>query len=235
MIPFLSQKPTPLDVLNQETDSDTSQPTGSVPYNQPKMIVVNSGDDIGLTFYNLQGQPITELRTPNAGYLAASNVHIAGAIPDGPIMTPLVYHSYDPDSLQMNVNDTLSTLVSTSMFYGLAGAPGEAFIAYSTYQPEDNAVTSMLYMGDLNTLQNIGPVYTLENSDNFYVINPMGISTTAGIATGIWYTLSAWGIGGDIIYPVNQGLYYFDMTSGSSYQFAGAECIHRDYHWISAG
>jgi hypothetical protein len=123
------------------------------------------------------------------------------------------------------------------MFYGLSGAIGEEFIAYSTYQVEDDAVTSMLYLGDLDTLPTIGPVYTLENSDNFYVVNPMGISTDAGIATGIWYTLSAWGIGGDVIYPVNQGLYYFDMTSGSSFQYAGAECnpqgLSQDLNWVA--
>ena len=215
-------EPTPVNLQDQASNNDAAQPGGTDSYKQPKMIVVDSGDEVGLTFYNLQGQAVTELRTPNAGYLTESGVHIAGAVPDGQIMTPLVYHSFNPDSLQMNVNDSITTLVNTPMFYGLAGAVGEEFIAYSTYQPEDNAVTSMLYMGDLNTLPTIGPIYTLENSDNFYVINPMGISTDTGVATGIWYTLSAWGIGGDIIFPVNQDLYYFDMTSGTSFQFAGA-------------
>ena len=230
-------EPTPVNLQDQASNNDAAQPGGTDSYKQPKMIVVDSGDEVGLTFYNLQGQAVTELRTPNAGYLTESGVHIAGAVPDGQIMTPLVYHSFNPDSLQMNVNDSITTLVNTPMFYGLAGAVGEEFIAYSTYQPEDNAVTSMLYMGDLNTLPTIGPIYTLENSDNFYVINPMGISTDAGVATGIWYTLSAWGIGGDIIYPVNQGLYYFDMTSGTSFQFAGAECnpqgLSQDFAWVA--
>ena len=231
------QEPTPVNLQDQAPNSDATQPVGTVSYKQPKMIVVDSGDEIGLTFYNLQGQAVTELRTPSAGYFTAGSVHIAGAVPDGQIRTPLVYHSFNPDSLQMNVNDTITTLVNTPMFYGLAGAVGEAFIAYSTYQPEDDAVTSMLYMGDLNTLPNIGPIFTLENSDNFYVVNPLGISTIEGIATGIWYTLSAWGIGGDIIFPVNQGLYYFDMTSGSSFQFAGAECnpqgLSQDLNWAA--
>ncbi|NMB62767.1 MAG: hypothetical protein GYA18_10575 [Chloroflexi bacterium] len=223
-----NDKTTPSDGTDQDAaylqvgDSETS---GTTSHSFPKLILVDTRDDYGLTFYNLQGQPITELKTPGIGYGSSGRVHIAGSIPEGPIMTPLVYHSFtNPESLLVNINDSITTLVQTPTLYGLAGAPGQAHIAYSLYTPSHNTVHSDLFLGDLETLPNIGPVYSLDNSDDFYVINPVAVSTQAAVATGVWYTFSAWGIGGDIIFPVNQGLYYFDMTNGNNYQILDKNC-----------
>jgi hypothetical protein len=210
------------DISYQQVAAETTENTS---YFFPKLILVDTQDDYGLTFYNLQGQPITELKTPGLGYSSSGRVHIAGAIPEGPIMTPLVYHSFtSPESLLVNINDSITTLVQTPMFYGLAGAPGKPYIAYSLYTPSDNTVHSDLFLGNLETLPYTGPVYSVDNSDDFYVLNPVAVSTQADIATGVWYTFSAWGIGGDIIFPVDQGLYYFDMINGNNYQILDKNC-----------
>jgi len=219
--------------INNPENSDAT-----VTYKLPKLILVDTGDDYGLTLFNLQGQPITELKTPGSGYTSSNNVHITGPIPEGPIMTPLVYHSFEnPESLLVNVNDSISTLVETPMFYGLVGAPGEAFIAYSVYEPTSESVRSDLYLGNLETIPTNGPVYSLDNNTDYYVINPLGITTESGIATKIWYTHSAWGIGGDIIYPVNQSLYSFDMTNGNAIQHLDINCsaqgLSQNFIWAA--
>ncbi|NMC46865.1 MAG: hypothetical protein GYA52_08535 [Chloroflexi bacterium] len=211
------------DVAYQQVNASETGETASTSF--PKLILVDTRDDYGLTFYNLQGQPITELKTPGLGYGSSARVHVAGPIPEGPIMTPLVYHSFtSPESLLVNINDSITTLVQVPMFYGLAGAPGQPYVAYSLYTPSDNVVHSDLFLGNLETLPNIGPVYSLDNSDDYYVINPVAVSTQADVATGVWYTFSAWGIGGDIIFPVDQGLYYFNMTDGNNYQVLDKNC-----------
>lgn len=225
----------PTEVQVQSSGNDQPE---AASYKLPTMILVDTDDDYGLTFYNLQGQPITELKTPGIGYGSSGNVHIAGAISQGPIMTPLVYRSFEnPESLLVNINDSISTLVETPMFYGMAGAPGEAYIAYSIYEPTNESVHSDIYMGDLETLPTSGPIYSKDNSDDFYVANPVGIQTEAGIATKIWFTHSAWGIGGDIIYPVNNSLYSIDMTTGDVVQHLEKTCsfqgLSQDFTWAA--
>ncbi len=224
------------DQTDQNSNQESSTESGT--NKLPKLILVDTGDEYGLTLFNLQGQPITELKTPGRGYTSSNNVHIAGPIPEGQIMTPLVYHSFEnPESLLVNVNDSISTLVETPTFYGMVGAPGEAFIAYSVYEPTGESVHSDLYLGNLETLPANGPVYSLDNNTDYFVVNPLGITTESGIATKIWYTLSAWGIGGDIIYPVNQSLYSFDMTNGNTIQHLDKNCsvqgLAQDFVWAA--
>lgn len=211
---------------NEDAGENVADPVVSESnYLLPKMILVDTGDEIGLTLFNLQGQPITELRTPGIGYAINNRAIMAGPIPEGPIMTPLVYHSFkNPESLLVNINDSIATIVNTPMFYGMTGAPGEDLISYSRFEPSNESVRSDLYIGNLETLPTAGPIYTLDINDNYYVINPMAIQSQDGVATGIWYTLSAWGIGGDIIYPVNKSLYFFDMTNGSNTQLFDDSC-----------
>jgi hypothetical protein len=236
-----TSQPADLNLSEQDQAEQSSNLEGSnetVSYKLPKLILVNTGDEYGLTLYNLQGQPITELKTPGIGYTSSSKVHIAGPVPEGPIMTPLVYHSFEnPESLLVNINDSISLLVNTPMFYGMAGAPGEPFIAYSVYEPTSESVRSDLYIGNLETLPTNGPIYSLDNNTDYYVINPLGITTESGIATKIWYTFAAWGIGGDIIYPVNQSLYSFDMTNGNTIQHLDKNCsvqgLSQDFTWAA--
>ena len=210
------------DISYQQVAAETTENTF---HSFPKLILVDTQDDYGLTFYNLQGQPITELKTPGLGYSSSGKGAHRWSDSGGPIMIPLVYHSFaDPASLLVNINDSITTLVQTPMFYGLAGAPGQPFIACSLYTPSDNNVHSDLFLGNLETLPYTGPVYSVDNSDDFYVLNPVAVSTQADIATGVWYTFSAWGIGGDIIFPVDQGLYYFDMINGNNYQVLDKNC-----------
>ena len=216
---------------------DINQPE-TASYKLPSMILVDTDDEYGLTFFNLQGQAITELKTPGIGYGSSGNVHIAGAVSGAPIMTPLVYRSFEnPESLLVNINDSISKLVETSMFYGMSGAPGEGYIAYSVYEPTNESVHSDIYMGTLETLPTSGPVYSKDNSDDFYVANPVGVQTQAGIVTKIWFTHSAWGIGGDIIYPVNNSLYSIDMTTGDVIQHLDKTCSFQgqsqDFVWAA--
>ncbi len=212
----------PTEIQVQPVENDQ---TKAASYKLPTMILVDTNDNYGLTFFNLQGQAITELKTPGIGYGSSGHVHIAGAVGDGPMMTPLVYRSFEnPESLLVNINDSVSTLVETPMFYGMAGAPGEAYMAYSVYEPTAESVHSDLYMGNLETLPISGPIYSQDNNVDYYVVNPVGIQTEAGIAVKVWFTHSAWGIGGDIIYPVNNSLFSLDMTTGNVVQHLDKTC-----------
>ena len=224
--------------IQEDQTSTVQQQTETSSYLLPKYILVDTGDEESLTYVDLQGQTIAVMQTPGIGYGSASQVHVAGSSTLGVNNIPLVYHSFtNPESLLVNSNNSISSLVDTPMFYGLAGAPGEAIIAYSVYEPTSESVHSDLYLGTLETLPTTGPIHSTDDKDSYRVMNPLAISTESGIATGIWYTFSAWGIGGDIIFPVNQSLFYFDMTSGNNYEFIGDSCnvqgLSQDFTWAA--
>jgi len=179
----------------------------------PKGIFVNTNDGIGITYYNLLGQIITELKTPGATFAGPSHVHIAGNMPSGPIQVPVVYASYQPEeALMVNINDEVVTLVKTTYFNKLAGAPGLSAMAYSVNNPSDNMVESKLFAGNLQTLPGAAPIVT-EANDQALVVVPMAVDATADTIHGVWFSRSPWGIGGDIIFAIEQGLYYYDMAT----------------------
>jgi len=186
----------------------------------PKMVLVDSDDQGGLTFYNLAGQPQATLDTPGLIFGEATHVHVAGRIPVGGNTAPIVYLTYEQqEALLLNRNNEIGRLALTPQFFQLRGAMGEAVVAYSLIPPEGQGVTSELYAGNLDSLPNASPVYTLFDNETYFAIAPMAVVAQNGNALGIWYTHSAWGIGGDIIYPINKGLYYYDLTTGDDLQY----------------
>ena len=49
------------------------------------------------------------------------------------------------------------------------------------------------------------------------VLMPVAVEAAGGQPQGVWYIQTAWGIGGvDIIYLINRGLFFFDLTSGEN-------------------
>lgn len=214
IIPTPTVKPAGITEIPSTAPEPTAVPT-SVPGYLPNGFVSDTHDGIGLTFFNLAGSPITELRTP--GWFGGSSeyVHVAGSLPQGPVLVPLVYFTFEnAGAIQMNTNDQISTLVSAPSFVSLAGAAGQPVVAYSTAEFDDNGLHDKLYVGSLDSLPG-PPVIDLIDPES-WAIKPLVVTAANGQPLGVWYTYAAWGIGGDIVFEPRNGLYYLDLASGQS-------------------
>jgi hypothetical protein len=123
------------------------------------------------------------------------------------------------------------------MLAGLAGAPGEPIISYSVFQPvslED--LQTQFFVGDLASVASAKPVLTLDSKESRYW-EPVAIAMNDGTPAGLWFTRHPWGIGGDIVFMVNEGLSYLDLSSGSVTEILPPETqfdsLSPDQSWIA--
>lgn len=217
--PTITQQPT----ASQPTTQPTSPPQAPE-VKLPKGVFVDSYNGIGLTYYNLQGQIVTELKTPGYSSAGPTHVHIAGSMPSGPIQVPIVYAAYQPEeALMVNINDEVVPLVKTTYFNKLVGAPGLSAMSYSTNNPADTMVESRLYAGTLQNLPSASPIVT-EVSDKALVLVPMAVDAKADTIQGVWFSKAPWGIGGDIVFAIERGLYYYDMETAQVTEYL--DCDH---------
>ena len=209
----------------------TQQPTANQPTGQPqppevklpKGVFVNTNDGYGITFYNLLGQIITELKTPGSSFGGPTHMHIAGSMPSGPIQVPIVYATYQPqEALMVNINDEVATLVKTTYFNQLAGASGLSAMAYSVNNPQNDQVESKLFVGTLQSLPGAAAIITEVNTEALVIV-PVAVDATADAIQGVWYSKSPWGIGGDIVFAIEHGLYYYELATAQVTEYLNSE------------
>jgi hypothetical protein len=181
----------------------------------PKGVFIDTNDGIGLTYVNLQGQSITELKTPGISFPGPGYVHIAGSIPQGPIQVPLVYFAYQPEAaLMVNTNDQIEVLLKSQYFNELSGAAGLPVIAFTLLNPKDNGLESKLFVSTLKNVPQAAAVITQFDSQNSLSIVPVGVDARGDTIDGVWFTKRPWGIGGDIVFDPNGGLFYYNHANG---------------------
>ena len=205
----MSAQPSP-----QSTSSMASlQPTTKI-IKQPKAVLINTNDGIGLTYVNLQGQTIAELKTPGISFPDPRYVHIAGSILPGPIQVPLVYFAYQPEAaLMVNSNDQIGLLLKSRYFNSLAGAEGLPVISFTLLTPQENGLESKLFVSALKNIPQAEPVFTQTDSQNSLSIVPIAVDAQEDTINGVWFTRRPWGIGGDIVFDPFGGLFYYDYVN----------------------
>ncbi len=208
----------PLPVVT--TEAPSPQVPGETPAPQqgflPSGVLIDTGDTVGISFFNTAGQIITELQTPGLQYASRSAVHLAGTV-SGPIMTPLVFHAWDPQSrLKININDAFTIMAEQPDFYALAGAPGQSVMAYATvtYNADYSGITSNLYFGTLEQLTGGGGLVYSESSNQSLADYPLAVNAQNDTPLGFWFSKQMYGIGG-IIFPPQKGFYYYEAASNS--------------------
>ena len=198
----------------QPTPSITPLQPASVVVKLPKGVFISTNDGIGLTYVNLQGQSITELKTPGISFPDPRYVHIAGSIPLGPFRVPLVYFAYQPEAaLMVNTNDQIELLMKSRYFDGLAGAEGLPVIAFTLLNPKENGLESKLFVSTLKNVSWAAAVFTQVDSQNSLSIVPIAVDAQGDTINGVWFTRRPWGIGGDIVFDPFGGLFYYDHTN----------------------
>jgi hypothetical protein len=188
----------------------------------PDGVLISTGSENSLTFLDTQGVVMREIETPGIITVGQEDVAIAGPIlPDGPFPT-VVYHSWLPvQALMTNTNGVIETQRAFDTFSALIGAPGQSALAFSEVRYNtENHPHGFLYAATSENLASVPAFFDLVDEPFYWVLKPVGVKTIGGEVQGVWYTKTAWGIGGaDLIYPINRGLYFFDLTNGDNTQY----------------
>jgi putative hemolysin len=195
----------------------------------PFAVLINTGDQRGITAYDRSGLALGEWQTsPRTG-----QVHTAGPITDGIMSTPLVFWSWgledNSKSLNFNLSGNITPLLSLTdppiMVTGMVGVPSSPVIAYSTLQYEENGamIRSNVYLGEYQSLASASPVLVIDSRESEY-ITPLAIRIENQRPVGIWFTYHLMGIGGtSALFTNNSGLYYFDLSTNTVYTFLDAD------------
>jgi len=205
--------------VEQQAEDEALAPTleaASQPDGLPGGVLVDPKTGESLHVYNTNGQFEYELKTPGLGSDSAQKAHLAGSGSNA----ALIYHSWDPQqALQVIQQGSISTLRNTYTFFGMAGALGQSALAFTEVVLDGNAPHSYLYVGNLDTLASTGPFYDLNDERMQMALLPVAVDATADQPQTVWYTHTAWGIGGvDLIFPISRGLYAYDLGNHQAVQ-----------------
>ncbi|MCD6356180.1 MAG: hypothetical protein J7L66_02745 [Anaerolineaceae bacterium] len=188
----------------------------------PDGVLVSTGSEDSLTYLNWNGQVVSEVNTPGTINLSAGEAVVAGAVVSGQPLPPVVYRSWKPDQgLMVSKDGQVALLRQSNSILSITAAPGQTALAFSEVAlNEDNLPHAFLYAGKPDNLGNVGAFYDLLDSPNYMALMPVGVQAVGGEPQGVWYTKTAWGIGGaDLIFPITRGLFFFDLTSGDNLRF----------------
>jgi len=185
----------------------------------PDGVLISTGDENSLTFVDENGIFMRKIETPGIIAIDPEDVAITGPIvPDGPF-PPVVYHQWTPNqALMVNDKGDISTARASDTFLALAGAPGQDAIAFSEIMlNNENNPHGFLYAAKTDDLGSAAAFFDLVDQPFYWALKPVSVETLSGKTQGVWYAKTAWGIGGvDLIFPINRGLYYFDLTNGDN-------------------
>jgi hypothetical protein len=205
--------------------------------------IADPHDGVGLNFFKLDGSLITEMIASGLSEYDSQRVHIAGPWTGDLSAVPVVFFATDGPSggqgtewLRIVAGSADPVWMSVSQFFSMAGAPGQPVLAYSTLDYEQSQPRSRLYAGNLQSLPGASPLFILADPDG-YMIRPLSVDADAGNLKGVWYTMVAWGIGGDIVFEPRKGLKYLDMTSGMVDEILNRDMaawdVSPDRNWVA--
>lgn len=227
-LPESTQTSPPLSIPTS-TESPTIQPTFTPlpsPSDTPAVTPMTSdfrlpngiatvGSSGGMVaYYNLQGQLLGEMQSPNLGTGGFQQAQIAGPLTTSPslLLPSLVYYAFENGGeLWLNDNNNLSLLRAAPNLYSLIGVPGMPILAYTLVESTDVGVRSKVYLSALQALPTADTVLDNTNSQSF-AIKPLAIVMNNDQPSGLWYTTVPYGIGGDIVFDPRSGLNYLDLS-----------------------
>lgn len=193
-------------------------PTASLPGTAAAILVdqthTDENGDLLLSVVDLDGAAITELKTPGIILAEQQRVHIAGNMPVGQFTAPLVYYSSENGGvIRQNMDGEITDLANVPFLLAMVGVPGQPLAAYSTAELTGSGVHTALYMSSLQDMENVEPVLVDDNTQSL-AYKPLALDMAGGQPTGVWFTKEPYGIGGgDIIYWLHYGLYYYDTST----------------------
>ncbi len=203
----------------------------------PSGVIVAQSDNSSVTFLDTQGKIFGSVTTPGTGNLSQESIHVAGPVAGVWNNTPVVYSSNENGGeLRMNVNGQISTLVSAANISSMLGVPGQSILSYSTAEFLANGLRSHSFVSPMDTLSYAGAAISLDDPEG-WAVKPLAIHVVDGVPDGIWYTLRAWGIGGDIVFEPHRGLYYMNINDGTTSEIVSKDnspsSLSFDHTWVA--
>jgi len=173
---------------------------------------VGSTTNETLTFLDVQGQSLGTIPVPGLSYADPSHVHIAGPYHGNLLDVPVIYHVFgNIGNLKQSVGGNSDFIVTAIDVSEMSGAPGQFALVYSEVTWGGDALSTYLYM---RSISGGGASWFWERTDPMsWAIYPLAVEATHGELDGLLFTLKPWGIGGDIVFPPQKGLFYLDMQT----------------------
>jgi LysM repeat protein len=210
----------------------------------PVGFVADPHDGVGMKFYKPDGSLITELVAKGLSEYDSQRVHIGGPWQGDPGVVPVVYYSSlgpggdnSIDWLWIVQGGSEPVLMKVPQFYAMAGAPGQPVLAYTTMDFEESEPRCRLYAASLKDLPGASPLFVIADPEG-YMVRPLVVDAKAGKLKGIWYTMAAWGIGGDVVFEPRKGLKYLDMSSGMVDEILNRDMsawdVSSDRNWVAS-
>lgn len=194
-----------------ETAPAPTQPPMSQPF-LPSGFITAASDYNSITIYNAQGQALAVINTPGMSNAGPDNVHAGDSVVDAVNDVPVIYISMDNQgSIMVNINGEVSELVEGPNSTYLEGVPGGSIFTFSDIWVDNELLISQLYFADPEKMELILVHERLD--DGFRAVYPMAIETAGDVPSGVLFTYTLWGIGGDIVFPPREGLYLVDVAS----------------------
>jgi hypothetical protein len=191
------------------------QPTAEINAGTNLPVGLGTVTEQTVSYYDLNGLQVSQVTLPQFTFPQRNRIHIAGSLPAQGVAVPLLYFSFDNgEALHFrDGNGQISALLSGSSFIGLTGVPGQPLVAFSQLEYLDTTLRSNLYAGSAQTLSTAAPVSVIDDPES-WAIAPILLEAENGTPTKIWYTRTAYGIGGDIVFEPRKGLFVFDLLTG---------------------
>jgi hypothetical protein len=211
---------------------ETSAEEIAIIKNTPSGVCVKDAAIDSLSCFDIGGQLLATLQVPGIGSSDPQGIHLAGALTTVAAIPPVIYRSWEPEqALMVSTNGIASTLRKTNTFLALAGAAGKPVLAFSEVAYDGNTPHSFIFAGNPDILGAALAFYDLKDEMTGMALIPVAVEAVGNRAQKVWYTHTAWGIGGtDIIFPINRGLYVFDLGNDQNMQVLE---IERNFQGIS--
>jgi len=197
-----------------DTQPDTSTPdieTDILPAGIAVLPTTSEPDSV--TIYDRSGSNLGSLPTPGMFARGVSELHIFGHLNDGVNALSAVYFSLkDGEEIRLSTGGNVTTLTDFPAAMGMAGVPGEPWVAYSQLEYTADKVRSYLYVGEISEIANLTPIYTIDDPEG-WTIKPLALDFVGENVTGVYFTYIPWGIGGDIVFEPRQGIFYLDIAT----------------------
>ena len=194
--------------------TDTQPAPVALPAYYPSGFVAVAGDQRSVTIYNLQGQPLAVVRTPGMSVGSPDSVHVMGSVAGSADNVPVIFINMENQGRIMhNLNDQITVLIPGPDVANLRGSPGEnTFIFTNVWRANDGSAISQLYVYN-PAAGNTTQVHEWIDTNSTVIFPLVFNSAAASNPNEIWLTHRLWGIGGDIVFPPQEGLFYFDLTT----------------------
>jgi hypothetical protein len=175
----------------------------------------------------------TSLNTWQTETLAGRmNAHLAGSGNDEGDTAPLVFLGMGANSLtqlKVSLNGQITVIREfprSVTVTSLIGIPMLPIIAYSTVEPlpDGSGMRSQVFLGDYQSIASATPILSIDSAEPQVALAVAIHRDLNNAPTGLWYTYTPWGIGGDSLTDPRAGLFFFDLASRKSLEFLSMGC-----------